>query len=367
MATARPAAARRRRTALSGAELLALRAGPRALDHLRRRGLDPADVRAIPGAAGGPKGLALLPLDIRLARDWLPRMARVELAGASIGAWRMAALAQRDPIAALGRLRQAYVRGQNYPKNPSPAEVSATIRALARQVLADGRLEPRDGISLDVFVALARGPLAGRRGRAAFTRAAAANAISRTRLARHFGRVVFHAGAPSTLVDAHDAFGVERVALDQRNLEDALTASGSIPMVCDPVVDIAGAPRGDCWDGGLVDYHLLLPHARHDGIVLYPHFAPHVTPGWLDKFLPWRRAPRAHPWLANVLVVAPSAAFVARLPNRKLPDRSDFYRYDIDHDSRIRDWERAIAECERFADAAMRWLERPDPSIVGGL
>ena len=168
-------------------------------------------------------------------------------------------------------------------------------------------------------------------------------------------------------VDAHDAFGVERVALDQRNLEDALTASGSIPMVCDPVVDIAGAPRGDCWDGGLVDYHLLLPHARHDGIVLYPHFAPHVTPGWLDKFLPWRRAPRAHPWLANVLVVAPSAAFVARLPNRKLPDRSDFYRYDIDHDSRIRDWERAIAECERFADAAMRWLERPDPSIVGGL
>jgi len=42
-----------------------------------------------------------------------------------------------------------------------------------------------------------------------------------------------------------------------------------------------------------------------------------------------------------------------RLPNRKLPDREDFYRYGQDHAARIRDWERAIAECERFADAAM--------------
>jgi hypothetical protein len=54
-------------------------------------------------------------------------------------------------------------------------------------------------------------------------------------------------------------------------------------------------PAGDCLDGGLIDYHLLLPYRELDSIVLYPHFAPFVTPGWLDKFLPWRKRPRAHP------------------------------------------------------------------------
>lgn len=348
----------------ASADLLEIRAGPRALHHLRERGLAPSDVRAIPAAAGGPKGLALIPLDMRLARDWLPAMARVELAGASIGAWRMAALAQPDAEAALERLCRAYVHDQNYRRKPPAAEVSATIRAVARQVLAGGALPTRAGVSLDVLTSRARGPLAGRRGRGAFARAALTNAMARSRLAHHLERVVFHAGAPSTLAQPHDAFGLTRVPIDVANAEDALTASGSIPMVCDPVEDIAGAPAGDYWDGGLVDYHLLLPHSRLDGIVLYPHFVPHVTPGWLDKFLPWRRRPRAHPWLANVLLLAPSRAFLDRLPNRKLPDRNDFYRYGLDHAARIRDWERAIAECERFADAAMTWLARPDPSRV---
>ena len=348
----------------ASADLLEIRAGPRALHHLRERGLAPSDVRAIPAAAGGPKGLALIPLDMRLARDWLPAMARVELAGASIGAWRMAALAQPEAEAALERLRHAYVCDQNYRREPPASEVSATIRALARQVLAGGALPMRAGVSLDVLTSRARGPLAGRRGRGAFARAALTNAVARARLAKHLERVVFHAGAPSTLATPHDAFGLVRVAIDAANVEDALTASGSIPIVCDPVEGIAGAPPGDYWDGGLVDYHLLLPHSRLDGIVLYPHFVPHVTPGWLDKFLPWRKRPRAHPWLSNVLLVAPSRAFLDRLPNRKLPDRNDFYRYGLDHAARIRDWERAIAECERFADAAMAWLARPDPSLV---
>jgi len=343
---------------------LELRAGPRAVAHLRERGIAPADVRAIPAAAGGPKGLALIPLDRRLAHEWLPAMPRVELAGASIGAWRMAALAQRDPIAALDRLQRAYVHDQNYRRKPSAADVSATIRAVARQVLDRGALDLRDGVSLDVLTARARGPLAGRRHRGAFARAALANALARSRLARHLERVVFHAGAPSTLVEPHDAFGLVRVPIGAANVEDALAASGSIPIVCDPVSGIAGAPPGDYWDGGLVDYHLLLPHARHDGLVLYPHFVPHVTPGWLDKFLPWRKRPRAHPWLDNVIVIAPSRAFLDRLPNRKLPDRDDFYRYGLDHAARIRDWERAIAECARFADAAMDWLANPDPRAV---
>ena len=98
--------------------------------------------------------------------------------------------------------------------------------------------------------------------------------------------------------------------------------------------------------------------------MLYPHFVPYVTPGWLDKFLPWRRRSSGHAWLTNMLLVAPSPSFLGRLPNKQLPDRQDFYRYGLDHAGRERDWRRAISECERFADEVTAWLERPDPSLL---
>jgi predicted acylesterase/phospholipase RssA len=316
-------------------------------------------VRCLPAAAGGPKGLALLPLDRLLAREWLPRASGIELIGASIGAWRMASLAQSDALRALDRLQHAYVREQNYRERPTPAQVADACRGLARSVLGE-TAEWREGIALSVITARARGGLAGRRSKVAFGRAALANTLSRQRLAAHMERVVFHAGAPTRLLPSFDNFGLTHAPLNERNREDALLASGSIPLICDPVQDIADAPAGEYWDGGLIDYHLLLPYDRFDGLVLYPHFVPHVTPGWLDKYVPWRARARRHPWLANMILIAPSCSMLARLPNGKLPDRSDFYRYGTDHAGRIRDWERAIAECERFAEAAMRWLQAPD-------
>ena len=338
---------------------LEIRAGARAIAHLRERGLAPADIRCVPAAAGGPKGLALLPFDRRLHEHWLRDASSLSLVGASIGAWRMAALAQTDAMGALDRLQHAYVREQNYRPNPGPADVSAVIRGLARAVLGARPLALRPGVSLDVLTSRARGQLVGRNDRAAFVRAAAANAIGRPRLAGHLERVVFHAGAPSPFAQPFDAFGLTRIALAAANAEDALLASGSIPLVCAPVRDIDGAPPGDYWDGGVIDYHLCLPYARQQGITLFPHFVPHVTPGWLDRFLPWRKSVRGHPWLDNVLLIAPSRAFLDTLPERKLPDRNDFYRFGTDHAARIRSWERAIAQCEGFADAAMEWLSNP--------
>ena len=219
------------------------------------------------------------------------------------------------------------------------------------------------------MTARARGPLADRESKLAFGRAVLSNAVSRKRLAAYLERVVFLGGDPSRLFDGapFDGFGLVAVGLEPANAEDALLASGTIPLLAAPVRDIAGAPRGNYWDGALVDYHLLLPYPRsatRGGIVFYPHFNDYVTPGWLDKHLPWRRATRAHPWLDDVLLVAPSRAFLARLPHGKLPDRQDFYRYGPDHAGRIRAWERAIAECGRFAEAVLRWMERPDPALV---
>jgi hypothetical protein len=148
------------------------------------------------------------------------------------------------------------------------------------------------------------------------------------------------------------------------NREDALLASGSIPLICEPVRNISGAPPGDYWDGGLIDYHLLWPYGPTSGLVLYPHFVPWVTPGWLDKSLRWRARPRQHNWLAKVILLAPSAAMLARLPRGKLPDRRDFYRFGQDHGARIACWRRVIAECQRFAEAALAWLQSPDLSLA---
>ncbi len=338
--------------------------------HIREHGLSPRDIRCIPAAAGGPKGLALLPLDRLLLREWLVGAPAVELVGASIGAWRMAALARRDAAASLDRLQHAYVHDQCYTARPDTAEISRACRRIARAVRGDGPLEWRDGVSLSVVTSRARGPLHDRESKLAFARAVLSNAISRSRLARYLERIVFHAGAKSSLLDGEpfDEFGLVNVPLDDINAEDALLASGTIPSIAAPVRDIHGAPPGNYWDGALIDYHLLLPYprlaARGAGIVFYPHFNDYVTPGWLDKHLPWRRSPRAHPWLDDLLLVAPSPSFLATLPNGKLPDRQDFYRYGPDHAARIQAWETAIAECGRFAEAVIGWMERPDPSLM---
>ena len=356
---------------MSTASLVSFRAGPGAIAHVRQHGLAPADIACIPAAAGGPKGLALLPLDRLLHREWLqvPGLS-IELMGASVGAWRMAALAQPDPIAALDRLQHAYVRDQNYSERPGPQDVAEAITRIARAVLGGRALEVREGVALTVITSRARGPLHGRESKLAFARATLSNAWSRARLATYLERVLFVAGRPGFLAGPFDEFGLVRVPIDGRNGEAALQASGTIPLICSPVRDIPGAPAGYYWDGALVDYHLLLPYPqltraghRHR-LVFYPHFNDYVTPGWLDKHLPWRKAPRAHPWLEDMLLVAPSPAFLARLPHGKLPDRQDFYRYGPDHAGRIEAWERAIGECERFAEAVLRWMERPDPTLL---
>ena len=285
----------------------------------------------------------------------------------------MTAAAQTDPVAALDRLEHAYLEHQRYPARPSAAVVSRVCREIARELI-DGdaarfarTIDPRWTLQ----VVTSRQRSASTRTRLRFALAAAANATARDRLAAHLQRVVFStdAHAPSPALPP-DGFATRLTALDASNLEDALLASGSIPLVAEPVRSIAGAAQGDYWDGGLIDYHLYWNYAALDGIVLYPHFVPHVTAGWLDKFLPWRRhgvGARGAQWLDNVVLVVPSPELLDRLPNGKLPDRNDFYRYGTDHDRRLRDWRRAIAECARMADEFAAFVEHPDRTAIAAL
>lgn len=336
---------------------LEVHAGPIALQRLRERGLQPGDVRIVPAAAGGPKGLILNPLDRFLFGEWLPRSEQVvHLAGASIGAWRMACACLPDADAALAQMAEDYItqRYEHAPgKPPTPAHVTALFEARL-----DERLGPRaqavlSNPRLRLHVFTSRGVRAlGRAGRLrtplGYLAAFASNAISRRATGGFLERVVFSDPRDRLPVPTHD-YRTHHVALGAGNLARSILASCSIPFWLEPVTGIEGAPPGPYWDGGITDYHLHLDYASlHHGLVLYPHFQRTLIPGWLDKAL--RHRHRASARLANVVVLSPSPEWIASLPGGKLPDRDDFKIHLDDDEARIRSWRVSVRESARLAE-----------------
>jgi hypothetical protein len=61
-----------------------------------------------------------------------------------------------------------------------------------------------------------------------------------------------------------------------------------------------------------------------------------------------------------MLIVSPTPAFLATLPRAKLPDRSDFQHYGLDHDARVRAWGHAMGEGGRLRDALAAFVANPD-------
>lgn len=347
---------------------IVLRAGSKALERIRRNGLSPIDVAVIPGAAGGPKALGIMGLDLALFADWLPQAPRErDLVGASIGSWRFAAVCRGDIRDAFRDFGDIYC-GQRYPPKPSQRMVSESAHTNTRQLLEgrESQVLAHPYYRLHVLTTRGLGAMASRTRfgtPTGFAIAGLANAISRKHL-RHFAeRMWFHdpRGMPSWMGEGDtqrdnafriDHFHTRTAPLSVENLHPALWASAAIPMVMEGVQSIQGAPYGTYWDGGIVDYHLHLPYHRANGITLYPHFTDRIIPGWLDKPLPWRRARGL--WLENLLLVSPSPAYLATLPFGKLPDRSDFKRFGTNGDAREIYWRRAMAESARMGDEFLR-------------
>jgi hypothetical protein len=343
-------------------------AGPKARAHLREYGLRPQDVRVIPAAAGGPKGLVLNPLDRYIFGHWLAQTDHtVHLLGASIGAWRMACACLPDPEQALAELAEDYVT-QRYPHRPGhlpPAQVVTQIfnakieqrlGARAAEVLASPRYR------LHVFTSHGR-RLLHRPGKfrttLGYMSAYVANAASRRALGGWLERVVF-SDPREDLPFALGDFRSQRATLDAANLAPAILASCTIPFALQAVQDVPGGPPGTYWDGGITDYHLHLNYSgMSEGLVLYPHFQPRIVPGWLDKA--WHKRHRASVNLDNLVVLAPHPGFVERLPNAKLPDRQDFRDLRDDDVGRERIWRVALAESTRLAEDFARVVERGGP------
>jgi hypothetical protein len=96
--------------------------------------------------------------------------------------------------------------------------------------------------------------------------------------------------------------------------------------------------------------------------VLYPHFQKALVPGWLDKALKWRHSSTA--FLDHTIVLAPNPEWVQTLPNRKLPDRSDFITYAHDFDRRVKTWTEAVQASQQLADEFADWLRDPQVEQV---
>ncbi|MDZ7921118.1 phospholipase [Rhodoferax sp.] len=381
-------------------QALHIYAGPKARAALAANGLQPAHIRTIPGAAGGPKGLILGPLDRFIFGDWLTRSQQpVDLVGASIGAWRMASACLNDPATAFARLEHDYIH-QHYELAPGQKRVSAEQVSETfghnLQAFYGGRVpevlhHPR--YRLHIVTSRGRHLLRtehGVRTPLGYLGAFLTNTVHRKAMGAWLERVVFSSplaaagGRCTPLPFGTGDYRTRQVALSEANFNPALQASCSIPFVLKAIHNIPGAPQGAYWDGGITDYHLHLnypgaqnaiktgaaravstgPDGQFDakGLVLYPHFQKSVVPGWLDKGLKWRHG--ATTFLDTMVLLAPNPEWVKTLPNSKLPDRTDFTHYGNDLAARVKAWTAATRASQQMVDEFIAWLDKPDMNLV---
>lgn len=354
-----------RREALSDPALI-IRAGSHARRVLAETGFDRDTFSTLVGASGGPKWLILARMDEVLARRFVSdRKTPLAMVGSSIGSFRHAALAQRDPSAAMLRFEESYLE-QAYEEPPTGAEVTQQSLRILRDILGStGSAELIDNPLISTHIIAVRSRAATASEQRALLAiglgaAATANALSRDLLGNFFQRVVFHSAGERAAI-GFDGFDTLEVALSEANLVDALAASGSVPLVMAAIHDPAGAPSGVYRDGGITDYHFDFAFRRPPGLVLYPHFFDRITPGWFDKNLPWRRPDPQN--LSDTVFIAPSPSFVASLPGGHVPDRGDFMAFPTAE--RMQRWSQAMAETNRLADELESLMDGPiDPAQI---
>ena len=339
---------------------LKILAGKKALQHIRANGLSPQDVTAVFGASGAAKWLTIYGLDKAIFSQWLVKAEhKIDLFGTSVGAFKLAAAAQPDAATALTRLADAYIN-QQYNGEINPDKVNRETRRildafLSQQSVADilaskrfnyccGSVRCLGGLTSDnetrqklaMVVAFMQSLLGRRYLRGSLERAVFYSGTNANE-ARHTGEAGRFGG---------DGFKTHAIALSENNFSAAVLSSGSIPVIMPGISAIPAAPQGVYRDGGLLDYHAVPANIVDDfakpgrGLVLYPHFYRYLKESWFDKFFPWRKV--AAEQLDNVVLVSPSAEFVAALPGGEIPDRNDFYRFSDNDDERIRRW--AIAK-----------------------
>ena len=326
---------------------LRIKAGARAYDIIKDGGFNYDAVSTYFGPAAGPRWLVASGFDATLLKSGLLGRTRgIYLIGSSAGAWRFAAWLQPEAAVCYQRLLDSYIN-ISYTKKDTPASILDKFKDLVNLYLEDDALSfalAHKKYRLAVITARSRHLVALEKTWLQKTGLIAAylfNFFSRNNIYRFVDRVVFYSGAKPPAFCVRPEFRGSFVRLNETNFKYVVMASGAIPLVVHGLHDIYGAPRGVYRDGGLVDYHLTHQFAaKENDIVLFFHHQERIIPGWLDKSLK-RRVPDAET-LSNVLMIFPSQNFVERLPDGKVPDRTDFLTYLDDSKTRIKNWHQAV-------------------------
>lgn len=348
---------------VSGANIEIL-AGDKAFKEIRDAGFRPERIKLMVGASGGPKWLALSRLDQYLSEYLIPHIPHpVDLIGSSIGAWRMACYARSDPLQAFKDFEALYTH-QRYSEGIPAHEISDFVQQVLNQLF--GGEYAREVVSnsqrrLHVVAVRNRRLLNGH------SKAMQGVGLGLAALSNLFSPRLVEALYPRVLISNRRAVPPyyqrpELITLSRENLAQALTASGAIPFVMEPS-QIAGGKQRWYWDGGLVDYHFAGPFKVDDGLIFYPHFSRQLIPGWFDKGLSWRRVNPLE--YGQVVVLRPSAEFIAGLPFGKIPDRKDFVKMnDVERESywdKVLDATRFLVDDfhEAMAKDGLRSLVKP--------
>lgn len=334
---------------------LQILAGKKALAEIKEHGLRPERIKLMVGASGGPKWLMLSRLDQYISEHFLSRASQtIDLLGSSIGSWRMACYAQQDPLATFKEFEQLYLN-QRYSEKLAATEITAYIDKVLSQLFVPKRAQyiVSNPLRKLHIVAVRNRKLLN--GRSRFTQAvglltaASGNLFSSKVVETLYPRVIISPNQSTAPYFSNP----ETIELNAENLTTSLVASGAIPMVMEPT-KVQGGKNRWYWDGGLVDYHFSGPFNVEDGLVFYPHFFPKITPGWLDKGIPWRKAKVDN--YDNVVMLAPSESFIASLPYGKIPDRKDFE--NLSNEEREKSWATVLEATNRLVIELHNALEK---------
>lgn len=339
---------------------LNIKVGKQAKALIQKEGLRPAQVDVIPGAAGGPKGIGIQGLDQAIFADFLEREKRPRtVIGSSIGSWRFASILGWGAKQGTERLAELYTH-LYFHKKMTALEVSQICREMLQGLVRgkEDQILQHPDYHLTVLAVKSQKLLQSDQKLALATAilgVIGANAISRPKSAAFMQRVIAQPEQGTQFSMPQDGFNTQYYALQENNLEDWLMASASIPFAMTGISNIAGAENGVYRDGGLIDYHIDLPY-QSKGIVLYPHFTDHITAGWFDKLLKWRKPNSVHQ--DRTVLISPSETFLQSLPMGRLPDRNDFVVKGLDQNKRIQIWKQCIAESHRMGDEFLELVEK---------
>ncbi len=340
-------------------ENISVRAGSKAIRILRDEGLNLSRVKVIAGASGAAKFLVLTGIDRVLLSSFKHRTDPLYLIGTSIGAFRMAAYCQRNPVDALDKLEREYIL-QHYDSRPTRKEITEESWKIIHAYIEDDEIEfiiNHPFMKICFLSNKCKGLIKSENPWVqglGIALASGVNRLSRNRLGYFFERALFCAPKERPPFAAMNQFPLSIYRLTHSNFKTALLSSGSIPMAMEGISNIDGVP-GVFRDGGILDYHLDIPFLPNgNGLVLYPHFYDQITPGWFDKSL--NRKPDKKN-MESVVLVAPSNRFVDNLPLGKIPDRKDFKTFFGKDKERIEYWKKVVEENKKLGDEFFEAIE----------